>query len=356
MHAAAISMFIASSSAQGLRTPTISGSKDTIIVSGSIYLGTQGTGPGMDPLGGVVIFSSDNSQDGSGYFAKAANGTHYYKSKPDTVIFSAIGSYLYFLIPQEGTKTTNSNGQYNVSLNRKNIILDSSKVMFLGSRPEVMQINLQAGIDTIIVSNCLYLGSQSSGSGMDPLAGVVIFSTNNLQDGTGYFDTVCAGTHYYKSKPDTVIFKGVGSALYMFVPQEGAGQGQPPGNVYGAYDVYVNRTHYALTASNVIFLDPILSATGHSKDNIPPVFNMSQNYPNPFNPTTIIQYGLPTKSHVTLTIFNALGQQVATLVNGVQEVGYHEVKFDGSSMSSGMYFYRLQAGSFVQTRKLLLLR
>jgi hypothetical protein len=81
-----------------------------------------------------------------------------------------------------------------------------------------------------------------------------------------------------------------------------------------------------------------------------------QNYPNPFNPSTTIRYGLPNRSHVSLTVFNTLGQQVSQLVNGEQEAGYHEVNFDASGLSSGVYLYRMQAGSYVETRKLLLVR
>jgi hypothetical protein len=81
-----------------------------------------------------------------------------------------------------------------------------------------------------------------------------------------------------------------------------------------------------------------------------------QNYPNPFNPSTTIRYGLPSRSHVTLTVFNTLGQQVATLVQGEQEAGYHEAVFDASGLASGVYLYRLQAGDFVASRKLILVR
>jgi polyhydroxybutyrate depolymerase len=88
--------------------------------------------------------------------------------------------------------------------------------------------------------------------------------------------------------------------------------------------------------------------------NDPAGFVLSQNYPNPFNPSTTIRYGLPHKSHVSLTVYNTLGQEVGLLVQGDQEAGYHEVKFDGAGLSSGVYFCRLMAGDFVQTRKLLL--
>jgi hypothetical protein len=88
----------------------------------------------------------------------------------------------------------------------------------------------------------------------------------------------------------------------------------------------------------------------------PVTLALDQNYPNPFNPTTMIRYGLPVRTQVTLTIFNTLGQQVAMLVNGDMEAGYHEVLFDGSKLASGVYLYRMQAGSYVETRKLLLVR
>ena len=88
----------------------------------------------------------------------------------------------------------------------------------------------------------------------------------------------------------------------------------------------------------------------------PTAFGLYQNYPNPFNPSTTIRYGLPVRLQVTLTVYNTLGQQVAALVKGEREAGYHEAQFNGSALSSGVYFCRLQAGTFSQTRKFLLLR
>ena len=89
---------------------------------------------------------------------------------------------------------------------------------------------------------------------------------------------------------------------------------------------------------------------------IPQVYTLHQNYPNPFNPSTTIRYGLPSRSHVMLTVFNILGQQIATLVEGEREAGYHEVQFDASGLASGVYLYRLTAGTFVEARKFVLVR
>ncbi len=89
---------------------------------------------------------------------------------------------------------------------------------------------------------------------------------------------------------------------------------------------------------------------------LPKQFVLEQNYPNPFNPTTTIAYQLPTAGNVSLKVFDMLGKEVASLVNGRQEAGSYTVNFNANQLSSGVYFYRLQAGSFVQTRKMMLVK
>jgi WD40 repeat protein len=89
---------------------------------------------------------------------------------------------------------------------------------------------------------------------------------------------------------------------------------------------------------------------------IPVSFEMAQNYPNPFNPSTTIHYGLPDRSQVSIIVYNALGQQIAVLQNGEAEAGYHKVRFDGAGLPSGVYFYRMRAGSFMDVKTLLLLK
>ena len=88
----------------------------------------------------------------------------------------------------------------------------------------------------------------------------------------------------------------------------------------------------------------------------PREFTLGQNFPNPFNPSATIRYSLPHNSFVTLTVYNTLGQQVAQLVNEQQQAGYHDVVFRGDGLASGVYFYRLDAGSFTSVMKLLLLK
>lgn len=90
--------------------------------------------------------------------------------------------------------------------------------------------------------------------------------------------------------------------------------------------------------------------------NVPAEFFLAQNHPNPFNPSTRIEYGLPVRTTVRIAVYNTLGQQVAVLKGEEQEAGYHEVTFDARTMSSGVYLCRMEAGSFVQVRKLVLVR
>jgi hypothetical protein len=99
-------------------------------------------------------------------------------------------------------------------------------------------------------------------------------------------------------------------------------------------------------------------ATGVAADNatVPLEYSLSQNFPNPFNPTTRIQYSIKERGIVSLTLYDILGKQVATLVHSEQEAGQYRYDLNANQLSSGIYFYRLQAGGFVDTKKLLLVR
>ncbi|MDO8550213.1 MAG: T9SS type A sorting domain-containing protein, partial [Ignavibacteria bacterium] len=88
----------------------------------------------------------------------------------------------------------------------------------------------------------------------------------------------------------------------------------------------------------------------------PSKFELSQNYPNPFNPSTTISFSLPKASHVSLKVYNALGQEIAVLVNGIKEAGNHKIDFNPSNLNSGIYFYKLEAGNITQVKKMTLIK
>jgi acetyl esterase/lipase len=150
----------------------------------------------------------------------------------------------------------------------------------------------------------------------------------------------------------------------------------PSGTLYGLIDNGTGEDYLAtidtVTASGSIIAGPLpvtylraitltgdisaVSVKDSPHSSTPLKFTLSQNYPNPFNPTTTIKYELPKSSVVRLSVYDILGREVAVLVNESRNAGGYEVKFDASGLSSGVYCYRLQAGNFVQTKKLLLLR
>lgn len=101
---------------------------------------------------------------------------------------------------------------------------------------------------------------------------------------------------------------------------------------------------------NVVFLSV------DDNSGLPKKFKLAQNHPNPFNPSTTIRFDLPVESNVRLKVFNILGKEVTTLIDGKQEAGYKTIEFDATQFSSGVYLYRLQTETFTETKKLLLLK
>jgi len=100
----------------------------------------------------------------------------------------------------------------------------------------------------------------------------------------------------------------------------------------------------------------VLEVEDTLSDILPESFKLSQNFPNPFNPTTTIKYSIPSMSLVNIKIYNSIGEEILELVNEVQPVGNYKVKFEASNLPSGIYFYRLKSGAFLETKKMVLLR
>ncbi|MCI0472410.1 MAG: T9SS type A sorting domain-containing protein, partial [Ignavibacteria bacterium] len=100
----------------------------------------------------------------------------------------------------------------------------------------------------------------------------------------------------------------------------------------------------------------VYTLSGISNNEIPVRFFLSQNYPNPFNPVTKINYGITMASVVKVSVYNLLGKEVAVLVNDFQQAGNYYVNFDASNLSSGIYYYRIDAGEFSEVKKTTLLK
>jgi hypothetical protein len=138
-------------------------------------------------------------------------------------------------------------------------------------------------------------------------------------------------------------------AGYIFLARNGA-------------SVQVNTVDTLPPPSGVVALNkvqwsgPTLPLAVRVDQNVPAEYILSQNYPNPFNPTTTIRFGLPERSTVTVKVFNLLGEEVATVVDGIYDAGERAVEFDAANLASGVYVYRLQAGTFTQTRKMVVMR
>jgi len=120
----------------------------------------------------------------------------------------------------------------------------------------------------------------------------------------------------------------------------------------GGQTDYVINANLALTA----YRYELLTAIGDPEPTSITKFSLSQNYPNPFNPTTKIKYSVPQLSFVTLKVYDVLGREVLTLANEERPIGSYEVEFNATGLTSGMYFYKLQAGSYAVTKKMLLLK
>jgi hypothetical protein len=172
---------------------------------------------------------------------------------------------------------------------------------------------------------------------------VILMSNSNGYIGAGAWETYQATSAYTQFVVPIEYLPGEtpDSAYIQIAVYDSSGVGT--GGV-GAYaivdDLSLGGPATAITGNNVSINS----------------FELKQNYPNPFNPSTVISYTLPTSGEVTLKVYNVLGDEVTTLVNEEKSAGSYEVKFDASQLSSGIYFYKLQAGLFVETKKMMLIR
>lgn len=222
---------------------------------------------------------------------------------------------------------------------------------------------------------------------------VLLIMANKLSPTQSYYNTALDQLNYVLgcNMHDMTFVTGVGSKSPMHIhhrPSAADGIAAPiPGLISGGpdrgLDDSILQSHFTSStppaecyvddqgsyASNEICLNwnaPLVFVAGYLNEmpatpvserrvTLPSDFSLAQNYPNPFNPTTVIRYGVPSSGSVSLKIYDVLGRLVKTLVSGVKRPGNYEVQFNGSDLSTGVYFYRFVGGSHVITRKMLLL-
>jgi len=183
------------------------------------------------------------------------------------------------------------------------------------------------------------------------------FKTLDYDSVNGFLDTIPDEDFRYYA-----IYRGIESG---FTPDSSSLLGTTIDTAYSDLEVFNDSTYYYrvsafdFAGNESQYSDETGCQVGiHSKreGELPVVFSLSQNYPNPFNPVTEIRYALPGGCQVRLEVYSILGQRVAMLVEGKQTAGYKSVRWDANGMASGVYFYRLQAGDFVETRRMVLIR
>jgi hypothetical protein len=159
----------------------------------------------------------------------------------------------------------------------------------------------------------------------------------------------------------TNLFAGTGDGLLLWSPGDTAWSRADTGleGVGVMSFAVIGDTIFAGTASGVwsrLLSEMITSVEPRPRELLSQHYSLDQNYPNPFNPVTTIHYALPKSGQVSVKVYNLLGQEVGTLVNEIQEAGFKSVEFDASQVTSGVYFYRIAAGEFTQTRKMILMK
>ena len=184
----------------------------------------------------------------------------------------------------------------------------------------------------------------------EPLKAEVV-DTSTVTVPVGTFETFVINM-YLKSIPDSLVHigyltDGIGSVKFILLGDT---------SLLTSYSISGGSGYYPLAVGNWWRFEYANSVEDQIEQLKPSDFNLSQNYPNPFNPATNIEYNLPTTAHVYLQVYDILGRKVATLVDEFQPSGKKWVEFDASRLPSGVYFYRLQAGLFTETKKLVLLR
>ncbi len=205
-------------------------------------------------------------------------------------------------------------------------------------------------------------------------SGLQLIDVNNFGNPSVALGNELVSNNLFTSGTKTIAANG-GTAAPLYAPnpwEDGSSYSHfdeasyPPGNPHSLMTPAVGTAEaihdpgalmLALFEDNGWSVTPIVGIDDDLGDpSVVSKYELAQNFPNPFNPATNIRYSLPQASQVELSVFNLLGQKVATLVNGFEQAGGHQITFDAGNLESGIYFYKIDAGDFQEVRKMLLTR
>ncbi|MGE5435821.1 MAG: T9SS type A sorting domain-containing protein [Syntrophothermus sp.] len=178
-----------------------------------------------------------------------------------------------------------------------------------------------------------------------------IFFTDSITGFAIYFYSYPEGNSLFKTEDKGITW----FSLYSYTPQDSIDKFYFVDN-YNGFAIKKNLTTYRTTDGGYTWDQVGQFVTSQEENNLPFQYSIEQNYPNPFNPSTKIKYTLPKQGLVTIKVYDVLGKEVALLVNEEKPSGEYEVEFDGSGLSSGIYFYQIQAGEFFDTKKMMMVK
>lgn len=286
-------------------------------------------------VNGGKIYAGTGGITGNGVYISTNQGTSWY---PYNKGLNSYGSYGYktisaFSFSNDTILLGSYEGVYESAID------NISWNLLTQNFPEVYSITNYAGLTYIGSGGGAICGSFSTGT-WNAITGAVTYCVKAI--GQSVF--VCGwGQGVFLSSDGGMTWNTINTGLTDYYNSD--------------ITLYKNELFVTTFSSGVWKRDisEVLKVDSHASTD-PNRFSLEQNYPNPFNPTTVIRYSLPLNGFVTLKVFDVLGREVKTVVNEREITGTHSATFDGSLLSSGVYFYRLQLESYVQTKKLILIR
>jgi photosystem II stability/assembly factor-like uncharacterized protein len=342
----------------------------------NVFLASSGSNIFAGTYGGIVYRSTDNGSNWNNVSISATNKDIRALIVSGTNLFAGTDSAGVFLSTNYGSSwTAENNGLTNMSV--LSLAVSGTNIfagtfgggVFLSTNNGTSWSAVNNGITNLSVmalsasGTNLYVGTNASGIFKRPLSDFNSLSapneliTTNIgqKSFTANWNAVTGATGYYL---DVAMDNG-------FINYVSSYNNKDVRNITSCTitELSPNTIHYyRIRAYNDTRTSPSSQVIAVSlvgvQDNvsIPKEFSIEQNYPNPFNPTTTINYSVPKSQFVTLKVFDLLGREIATLVNENENAGYYKVKFDASSLTSGIYFYQLRSGNFSETKKLVLLK